>query len=96
MTLLAAVHSDAGTAHFCAAAVISISRAAAPACRIGCCDSRTDRLPVLDIFPNTRLRRTCSVTEAYSTRTLFQSHSSSSASSIGTAVKLPCPISERA
>src|SRR5215470_10853135 len=96
ITLFAATHSSAGTPHFCAAAAISISRAVAPALRRYSCELRIVRLPTAAMSPHTRLRRTCSLAEAYSTRTFFQSHSSSSATSIGADVKLPWPISERA
>ena len=54
------------------------------------------RLPPVDIDPQMRPRRTCSFTSAYSARTLLQSHSSSSATSIGSPVKVPWPSSERA
>ena len=46
--------------------------------------------------PQTRLRRRFSSGEANSAFTLLQSHSSSSATSIGSAVKLPWPISDLA
>src|SRR3990170_2688472 len=89
ITLLAAEHSEALTPHFRAAATISISRAVAPPLRRYSCDKRMVRLPTDAMSPHTRLRRTCSLVEAYSTRTFFQSHSSSSATSIGAEVKLP-------
>src|SRR5579859_1800739 len=96
ITLLAALHSAAGTSHCFAAAATSISRALAPALRRYSCDSRMPRLPPVDIDPNMRLRRIWSFTSAYSGRTLLQSHSSSSATSCARPVKEPCPSSERA
>src|SRR5260221_7145392 len=94
--LFDAVHSDAGTLHSCAAAAISISRAVAPALRRYSWELRMVRLPTAAISPQTRLRFTFAFAEAYSIFTLLQSHSSSSATSIGAEVMLPCPISERA
>ncbi len=96
ITPFAALHSAAGTPHSCAAAATSISRAAAPAWRTYSCESRMPRLPPVDMSLKIRLRRTCSFTSAYSGRTLFQSHSSSSATSCASPVKVPCPSSERA
>ena len=89
MTPFFALHSAAGTSHPWAAAAISISRAAAPAWRTYSCESRIPRLPPVDIDPQIRPRRTCSFTSAYSARTLLQSHSSSSATSIGRPVNVP-------
>lgn len=57
---------------------------------------RTDTLSVVTMLPHTRLRTTCSAGDAYSGRTRDRSHSSSSAASIGSAVKMPGPMSERA
>ena len=54
------------------------------------------RLPPVEKSPQTRLRRRFSSGEGNSTVTLLQSHSSSSATSIGSAVDTPWPISERA
>ncbi len=96
MTLFAARHSAAGTDHCWAAAVISISRAAAPPLRRYSCDRRMVRLPTDPMSPHTRPRRTCSFTGAYSTLTLLQSQPSSSATSCAADVMLPWPISERA
>src|SRR5712692_3980651 len=96
ITPFSASHSDAGTFHLCAAAAISISRAVAPAWRKYSCESRIERLPPVAIEPHTRFRRTCSLVETNSVRTFVQSHSSSSATSMGRPVELPCPISERA
>ena len=55
-----------------------------------------ERLAPVDMLPQTRLRRRFSCGEANSALTLLQSHSSSSATSIGSAVKLPWPISDLA
>ena len=96
MTPFDAVHSPGGTLHCLAAAAISISRAVAPPLRRYSCEVRMVRLPTEAMSPQTRLRLICSLVEAYSMRTFFQSHSSSSATSIGAEVMLPCPISERA
>ena len=96
MMLLAARHSRAGTFQRAAAAAISISRAVAPACRKIRCDALMERLALVDMSPQTRLRLRFSAGDAYSGRTLRQSHSSSSATSMGRPVKLPWPISERA
>ena len=96
MTPFAVVHSAAGTFHFAAAALLSISRAAAPASRTYWFDERTPWLPPVDIEPHTLLRRKCSFGSAYSAVTFAQSHSSSSATSCASAVKVPCPISVRA
>src|SRR5258707_14849034 len=96
MKLADAEHSDAGPPHCCAAAAISISRAVAPALRRYSCELRMVRLPTAAISPQARLRFTFAFAEAYSIFTLVQSHSSSSATSIGAEVMLPCPISERA
>ena len=96
ITPFSASHSDPGTFHLCAAAARSISRAVAPARRKYSCESRIERLPPVAIEPHARLRRSCSLVETNSMRTFLQSHSSSSATSIGSPVELPCPISERA
>ena len=96
MTPFSARHSAAATFHLLAAAAISISRAVAPALRSSSCDARIERLPPVDMSPQARLRRRLSAGGTNSALTLLQSHSSSSATSIGSAVKLPWPISERA
>ena len=93
----AATHSEAGTLQRSAAAAMSISRALAPALRRYSCERRIVWAPEVCMLPQTFLRRTMfSFGETYSMRTCFQSHSSSSATIIGAAVELPCPISERA
>src|SRR5512142_1380674 len=53
-------------------------------------------LPPVDIEPQMRLRRTCSLGEANSVETLCQSQPNSSATNWARPVMLPCPISERA
>ncbi|SRR5579883_804788 len=95
-TLSAALHSDAGTFHCAAAAAIRRSRALAPTCCSLMRESRTEWLPTEDMSPYTLFSRTLRLGEAYSTRTLDQSHCSSSATIIGSAVMLPWPISDRA
>ena len=54
------------------------------------------RLPTVAMSPYTRFCRRLSCAVAYSTRTFFQSASSSSATSMGAEVRLPWPISVRA
>ena len=95
MVLFSARHSRAGTSQRAAAAATSISRAVAPAWRKVCCDAATERLALVDMSPQTRWRLRFSDGEANSGLTLPQSHSSSSATSMGSAVKMPWPISER-
>src|SRR5438128_7121396 len=72
-----------------AAALISISRPAAPALRSGSHPDRTLRLPTVVWSPYAGSASACI------TRTRRQSASSSSATIIGMAVRTPCPISER-
>ena len=81
ITLLAAVHSAAGTFHSLAAAWISIMRAVAPPLRTYSCDLRMPRLPPVEKSPQTRLRATLWPGVGYSVVTFDQSHSSSSATS---------------
>src|SRR5262245_21685941 len=95
MTLLAAVHSDAGTFHWSAAACTSIMRAAAPPLRTYSCDWRMPRLPPVEKSPQARLRATLWPGVGYSMTTLRQSASSSSATSWARPVMVPCPISAR-
>jgi hypothetical protein len=57
---------------------------------------RIERLPPVDMSPQARLRRRLSSGATNSAFTLLQSQANSSATSIGKAVKLPWPISERA
>src|SRR5215831_6049659 len=95
IVLFSASQSAASTFQRCAAA-ISISRALAPALRRYSCEARIDWLPPVAIEPHTRLRLRFSALDTNSNLTLRQSHSSSSATSMGSPVELPCPISERA
>src|SRR5258706_5245011 len=95
MTLFAATHSEAGTLHWFAAACTSIMRADAPPLRTYSCEVRMPRLPPVEKSPQARLRFTLSPGVGYSTTTVFQSHSSSSATSWARPVIVPWPISER-
>ena len=54
------------------------------------------RLPPVPISPQARLLARLRAGEMPSVVTLFQSHSSSSATSCASPVSVPCPISERA
>ena len=96
ITLLAALHSAAGTFQASAAAWTSIVRAVAPPWRTYSCDSRMPRLPPVEKSPHTRLRATLWPGVGYSVVTFDQSHSSSSATIWARPVRVPCPISERA
>src|SRR5216684_101715 len=96
MTLLAAVHSEAGTFQSFAAAWISIMRAVAPPLRTYSCEVRMPRLPPVEKSPHTRLRATLWPGVGNSVVTFDQSHSSSSATSWARPVRVPCPISDRA
>src|SRR6266853_6317394 len=95
MTLLEAVHSEAGTFHSFAAAWTSIMRAAAPPLRTYSFDWRTPRLPPVENSPQARLRATLWPGVGYSISTLLQSQSSSSAMSCARPVIVPWPISAR-
>ena len=81
MTLASALHSPAGTFHASAAAVINISRAAAPPWRTYSCEPRMPRLPPVAMSRHTRLRARFWPGVGISVLTFFQSHSSSSATS---------------
>src|SRR5216110_3528016 len=96
MTLLAALHSAAGTLQALAAACTSIMRAVAPPLRTYSFDSRMPRLPPVEKLPHTRLRATDWPGVGYSVVTFVQSASSSSATICARPVSVPCPISERA
>src|ERR1700687_5424893 len=96
MTLLAAVHSEAGTFQSFAAAWISIMRAVAPPLRTYSCEALVRRLPQVEKSPQARLRATLWPGVGYSVVTFDQSHSSSSATSWARPVSVPWPISERA
>src|SRR6202789_236938 len=95
-TLLAAVHSEAGTFHSLAAAWTSITRAVAPPLRTYSCEARMPRLPPVEKSPQARLRATFWPGVGYSVVTFDQSHSSSSATSWARPVSVPWPISDRA
>src|SRR5262249_24012550 len=96
ITLLAALHSEAGTPQASAAAWISMMRAVAPPLRTYSCELRIPRLPPVPKSPHTRWRLTLAPGVGYSVLTFAQSHSSSSATSWARPVSVPCPISERA
>src|SRR5690349_1396507 len=96
MTLLAALHSAAGTPQAVAAACTSMTRAAAPPLRTYSLDCRMPRLPPVEKSPQTRLRATDWAGVGYSVVTFAQSQSSSSATICARPVSVPCPISERA
>src|SRR5262245_17611796 len=96
MTLLAALHSDAGTPHPLAAAWTSITRAVAPPLRTYSLDSRMPRLPPVEKLPHAPLRATLWPGVGYSVVTFDQSHSSSSATIWASPVMVPWPISDRA
>src|SRR5207249_808267 len=95
-TLLAALHSEAGTLQALAAACPSIMRAVAPPLRTYSFASRMPRLPPVEKLPHTRLRATDWPGVGYSVVTFVQSASSSSATICARPVSVPCPISERA
>src|SRR6202051_2472087 len=86
-------HADLSTFHCAAAACSSMSRAAAPALRIGSQDERTLELPPVPCIPNAGLKYSLAA-GANSVRIVFQSQSSSSAAIMHSAVKMPCPISD--
>ena len=89
ITLLAALHSAAGTFHSSAAAWTSITRAVAPPRRTYSCDSRMPRLPPVEKSPHARLRATLWPGVGYSVVTFVQSHSSSSATICARPVNVP-------
>jgi len=68
---------------------MSIARAVAPARRRSFCDALMERLAPVDMLPHTRSRLRFSCGGANSAFTLLQSQSSSSATNIGSAVRLP-------
>src|ERR1700675_2018330 len=84
---------DLSTFHCAAAAWSSMSRAAAPALRIGSHEDRTLELPPVPCIPNAGLKYSLAA-GANSVWILFQSQSSSSAAIIQRAVRIPCPISD--
>ncbi|MDP2469963.1 MAG: hypothetical protein Q8W46_03845 [Candidatus Palauibacterales bacterium] len=83
-------HAEASTSQRPAAASTSIQRAVAPARRSGIQPARTLLLPPAYWLPYRFSSRS-----ACSTRTSDQSASSSSAMSIASAVRDPCPMSGR-
>src|SRR3954462_11058243 len=90
----AVMHSAAATLHRAAAAAISISRAVAPARRRYSWEALIDWLEPVSLFPHTPFRLRFSWGGAYSELTVSQSHSSSAATNIARAVRIPCPISD--
>ena len=70
-----------------------MSRAAAPALRIGSHEDRTLELPPVPCIPNAGLKYSLAA-GANSVRIVFQSQSSSSAAIMHSAVRIPCPISD--
>ncbi|MFT3807381.1 MAG: hypothetical protein QM707_10975 [Arenimonas sp.] len=88
MTLLAVTHSLAGTFQRVAAACTSISRALAPISRIWSKRPRVPQEPSVDMRPEEGLVYTVAASLG-TTRILFQSASSSSATSMALAVMVP-------
>src|SRR3984957_4982360 len=84
---------DLSTFHSFAAACSSMSRAAAPALRIGSHEDRTLELPPVPCIPNAGLKYSFAA-GANSVLMVFQSQSSSSAAIMHSAVRIPCPISD--
>src|SRR5207249_10519777 len=78
-TLLAALHSEAGTLQALAAACTSIMRAVAPPLRTYSFDSRMPRLPPVENLPPTRWRATHSPAAGYLVGTFLPSGRSSPA-----------------
>src|SRR5580658_1095232 len=93
MTPFSVRQVDLSTVHFAAAAWSSMSRAAAPALRIGSHEDRTLELPPVPCIPNAGLKYSFAA-GANSVLIVFQSQSSSSAAIIHRAVRIPCPISD--
>src|ERR1700720_2972090 len=93
MTPFSVRQVDLSTVHCVAAAWSSMSRAAAPALRIGSHEDRTLELPPVPCIPNAGLKYSLAA-GANSVRIFFQSQSSSSAAIIQSAVRIPCPISD--
>jgi hypothetical protein len=89
ITLLAALHSAAGTFQPSAAAWTSMMRAVAPPLRTYSCEVRMPRLPPVEKSPHTRLRATLWPGVGYSVVTFVQSHSSSSATICARPVRVP-------
>src|SRR5579871_5702773 len=93
MVPLSVRQADLSTFHCDAAACSSMSRAAAPALRIGSHEDRTLELPPVPCIPNAGLKYSLAA-GANSVRIVFQSQSSSSAAIMHSAVRIPCPISD--
>src|SRR5262249_43075368 len=83
----AVVNCSAGTFHCCAVAAMNICRPSAPTRRIGSHPLGVPVLPPVDCPPYFESRSACS------TRTFFQSTSSSSAINIGSVFLMPEPVS---
>src|SRR5216683_3295102 len=84
---------DLSTFHSVAAAWSNMSRAAAPALRIGSHEERTLELPPVPCIPNAGLKYSLAA-GANSVWIFFQSQSNSSAAIMQSAVRIPCPISD--
>src|SRR5216683_712889 len=93
MTLFSVRQEDLSTFHCAAAACSNMSRAAAPALRIGSHEDRTLELPPVPCIPNAGLKYSFA-SGANSVWIFFQSQSSSSAAIMQSAVRIPCPISD--
>src|SRR5579863_5848507 len=93
MTPFSVRQADLSTFHCVAAACKSMSRAAAPALRIGSHEDRTLELPPVPCIPNAGLKYSLAA-GANSVRIVFQLQSSSSAAIMHSAVRIPCPISD--
>src|ERR1700685_3666070 len=93
MTPFSVRQVDLSTFHCVAAAWSSMSRAEAPALRIGSHEDRTLELPPVPCIPNAGLKYSLAA-GANSVRIVFQSQSSSSAAIMHSAVRIPCPISD--
>src|SRR5579864_4186879 len=93
MTPFSVRQVDLSTFHCAAAACSSMSRAAAPALRIGSHEERTLELPPVPCIPNAGLKYSLAA-GANSVRMVFQLQSSSSAAIMHSAVRIPCPISD--
>src|SRR5579863_5220440 len=93
MTPFSVRQADLSTFHCVAAACKNISRAAAPALRIGSHEDRTLELPPVPCIPKAGLKYSLAA-GANSVRIFVQSQSSSSAAIMQSAVRIPCPISD--
>src|ERR1700693_96050 len=93
MTPFSVRQVDLSTVHCVAAAWSSMSRAAAPALRIGSHEDRTLGLTTVPWIPHAGLKYSFAA-GGNSVRIVFQSQSSSSAAIMHSAVRIPCPISD--